>query len=65
MKVIKTGQAKTISKVDQDLPVLQGFWELEEQFHIRKNPMHVLPDEIPELKPVPMTLEEIDRMTRL
>lgn len=65
MRVIRTGESNKPEYDPYNAEVLQGCWELETQLGKRANPLEQLPPEIPELVPIPMTDDEIDKATRL
>lgn len=58
MRVIRTGRKPPPTDRWSDAQVLQAWWEMEEQFGGRKNPLNRMPDDIPQLNPIPVKPQE-------
>lgn len=61
MRVVRTGQKpKPNDGRWTDAAILAAWWEMEESKGGRKNPMNQIPQDIPQLKPIPEKEQERD-----
>lgn len=63
MRVIRCGKKAKPSKEMDDAATLNGFWRLEQQLGIREIPTPEILLNIPQLNPVPLTIEEMENET--